>query len=473
MAALTLRRVPVLDDRGEVLQGAATVERLRTAYVDEETAIRGYLAAARDRTFLEPFAAGQRAMIEATASLRQSFDADQDVLRLLDAVTDAGRQWTDTVARPVLDAPDNSADPVEADTAKASFDQVRSSLEALATRIDQLAANTIENSNSARHVAIAAGVVSLVLYGALIVLSGVLVRAWFVRPVRHLESLVDANSPDLVGAVRGPSEIVAAARAVSDLRHALVVDRDSARRQSEALEQTATLAVQVAVELGGATGECPAGWTVAASLEPAEGLVAGDSYGVVLTSPDVIAVVVIDIAGHGAQPALEALRCKDLLKAVLRSGQQPGEALGWLDNHDALAPGQFLTAIVALVDTRTGVVRYANAGHPPPLLATAGSVVELAPTGPLLGVFPATWQTRTVTMDKHSVLAVYTDGLPEARNLDRSFYGEERVASLLAEMITDDAESILKTILDDPGAATGFRRADDVTLVVVSRQDPT
>ncbi len=262
-------------------------------------------------------------MIEATASLRQSFDADQDVLRLLDAVTDAGRQWTGTVARPVLDAPDNSADPVEADTAKASLDQVRSSLEALATRIDQLAADTIENSSSARHVAIAAGVVSLVLYGALIVLSGVLVRAWFVRPVPRLESLVDANSPDLVGAVRGPSEIVAAARVVSDLRHALVVERDSARRQSEGLEQTATLAAQVAVELGGATGEFPAGWTVAASLEPAEGLVAGDSYGVVLASPDVIAVVVIDVAGHGAQPALEALRCKDLLKAACARGSNP------------------------------------------------------------------------------------------------------------------------------------------------------
>lgn len=48
------------------------------------------------------------------------------------------------------------------------------------------------------------------------------------------------------------------------------------------------------------------------------------------------------------------------------------------------------------------------------------------------GLDGATWQTRKITMGPHSVLAIYTDGLTEARNLDRSFYGEERVAALLA-----------------------------------------
>ncbi len=100
--------------------------------------------------------------------------------------------------------------------------------------------------------------------------------------------------------------------------------RDDAIRAREAIEQSAILAVQVRSELASDLGDYPDGWTMAAGLRAAEGVVAGDCYDVSLVSPTTIAIIVLDIAGHGAQSAVAALKCKELLKAALRSGLEPG-----------------------------------------------------------------------------------------------------------------------------------------------------
>jgi serine phosphatase RsbU (regulator of sigma subunit) len=151
--------------------------------------------------------------------------------------------------------------------------------------------------------------------------------------------------------------------------------------------------VQVHASPARQLGDFPAGWSMAAQLRRAEGLAAGDCYDVSLLGPDVIALVVLDIAGHGARPAVTALRCKELLKAALRSGMQPGQALDWMYAQEpSFEPGEFLTAAVVLIDARTGACQYANAGHPAPVAVGARRRIWWR-TGPLFGPVPGSWET--------------------------------------------------------------------------------
>ena len=74
---------------------------------------------------------------------------------------------------------------------------------------------------------------------------------------------------------------------------------------------------------------------------------------------------------------------------------------------------------------------YANAGHPHAILATGASLERLGPTGPIVGPFVTTWQTGSMVVAPGGKLIIYTDGLVEARDPDRAFYGETRLVDLL------------------------------------------
>ena len=230
-------------------------------------------------------------------------------------------------------------------------------------------------------------------------------------------------------------------------------------------------------ELASELGTFPEGWSAAAELLPAEGYLAGDCYDVSLVSSHVLGVIVLDIAGHGAAQAVTALKCREVLRSGLRVAASPGHALGLLAERLGTMESSFLTAFVALIDTRTGECRYANAGHPPALLASHDTVVvELGPTGPLIGAFASQWRTETADIGPGAKLCVYTDGLTEARDGESQFYGSERLASMVVTLPCEVAEPVIKACFEDLESFRPDRLADDVTMVLVCRaceQDET
>jgi sigma-B regulation protein RsbU (phosphoserine phosphatase) len=106
-----------------------------------------------------------------------------------------------------------------------------------------------------------------------------------------------------------------------------------------------------------------------------------------------------------------------------------------------LRDGMFLSAFVGLVDLVDGRCWYANAGHPPPMLVTDDGVVELSPTGPLVGPIRATWRTAETVIEPGAKLLVYTDGLTEARNAGGTMLGEARLAEALRSQACEEAPS--------------------------------
>jgi HAMP domain-containing protein len=198
-------------------------------------------------------------------------------------------------------------------------------------------------------------------------LAAWLVRRWVTRPLDRVARAVRSARSGHVGVIppHGPPEIADLARDVDTMRLQMNRALYDAVRARETIEQSASVVLTLRSELAADLGDLPDGWTVAAQLQPAEGVVAGDCYDVITLSPTALGLVVVDISGHGAVSGILALRCKELLRAGLRDGFEPDEAVQWAaEQLDDLGDEAFLTAFVAVVNLETGDMRYANAVHP-------------------------------------------------------------------------------------------------------------
>ncbi len=314
--------------------------------------------------------------------------------------------------------------------------------------------------------------IALGLAFATTLIAALLVRRWVTRPLDRLGRAVRSARSGKVGVIppHGPPEIANLARDVDTMRLQMNRALYDAVRARETIEQSASVVLQLRSELATGVEDLPYGWTVAAQLQPAEGVVAGDCYDVIQLPPSGLGLVVVDISGHGAISGILALRCKELLRAGLRDGFEPDEAVLWAaEQLDDLDDETFLTAFVAVVELRTGEIRYASAGHPPALLCSPTYAVELDPTGPIVGPFVGPWRTASAGLDPGDTLAVYTDGLIEVRNAARKEFGVQRLTDLVCDASCDEAEAIVKRCMDEVAAFAPGRLRDDVTVALLCR----
>jgi HAMP domain-containing protein len=299
-----------------------------------------------------------------------------------------------------------------------------------------------------------------------------LIRRWVTRPLNRVGRAVRSARAGKVGVVppHGPPEIADLARDVDTMRLQMNRALYDAVRARETIEQSASVVLMLRSELAADVGDLPDGWTVAAELRPAEGVVAGDCYDVIKLGPSILGLVVVDISGHGAVSGILALRCKELLRAGVRDGLEPDEAVHWAaEQLDDLGDETFLSAFVAVVDLQTGDMRYASAGHPPALLCSPTHALELEPTGPIVGPFLGPWLTAKAGLDPGDTLAVYTDGLIEVRNADQEEFGLQRLTDLVCESSCEEADRIVKRCVDDVVSFAPGRLRDDVTVVLLCR----
>ncbi|HYV59507.1 MAG TPA: SpoIIE family protein phosphatase [Acidimicrobiia bacterium] len=303
--------------------------------------------------------------------------------------------------------------------------------------------------------------------------AALLTRRWVTRPLERLARAVRNARTGKVGVIapQGPPEIADLARDVDAMRLQMNRALYDAVRARETIEQSASVVLQLRSELATGVDELPDGWTVAAQLHAAEGVVAGDCYDVINLRPSGLGLVVVDISGHGAVSGILALRCKELLRAGLREGLLPSEALTWAaEQLDDLGDETFLTAFVAVVDLETGAVTYASAGHPPALLCSASHALELERTGPIVGPFVGTWENASAQIGPGDRLAVYTDGLIEVRAEDGTEFGVHRLSDLVSDSAHDEAEAIVKRCVDDVTSYAPERLRDDITIALLCRR---
>ncbi len=141
-----------------------------------------------------------------------------------------------------------------------------------------------------------------------------------------------------------------------------------------------------------------------------------------------------DVAGHGIDAVTGMVALRNCLRGLAITGAGPGALLGWLNNVAChLTDGIIGTAICGLYDPAGPSLRWARAGHMPPVLLRDGAARELSlPQGVLLGVAEdASYEEVTTSLRPGDALLLFTDGLIERRNesIDDSMESLLRMAS--------------------------------------------
>ncbi|MFI8951653.1 SpoIIE family protein phosphatase [Streptomyces sp. NPDC053750] len=172
---------------------------------------------------------------------------------------------------------------------------------------------------------------------------------------------------------------------------------------------------------------------VAVRYRPAETeqLVGGDWYDAVMLPNGLVLLCVGDVAGHGIEAATSMVVLRNALRGLAVTGAGPGQLLSWLNivaHH--LTGGVTATAVCGLYDPARRTLRWARAGHLPPVLVRGAQVGPLPLVrGMLLGAAPeAAYEEAELQLAAEDTLLMYTDGLIERR--DRSV--EESLTQLLS-----------------------------------------
>jgi Stage II sporulation protein E (SpoIIE) len=214
---------------------------------------------------------------------------------------------------------------------------------------------------------------------------------------------------------------------------------------------------------------------VTALLEPWD-RVAGDAYDYAVNAEDAF-FAVFDGVGHDLQAGHDTALAISAIRLARREGVTDLAALA-AHADDLLttqsAPAQFVTAVLATLDTATGVLQYVLAGHPPPLLVRHGRAIkELGhPPRPPLGLQrlpPNRLNIGHEQLEPGDRLLLYSDGITEARNAHGEFFGEHRLVDFTsrAELAALPAPETLRRLTAAVLTHQNGRLQDDATLVLV------
>jgi len=219
------------------------------------------------------------------------------------------------------------------------------------------------------------------------------------------------------------------------------------------------------------------GWEFAVHYEAAY-QVGGDFYDLfeLPNRENQIGLFIGDVSGKGVPAALFMAMSRTMLRSTMLSGRNPSQALVRA-NELILKDSQanlFLTAICLSLNTVTGHLIYANAGHNRPLLLHVkdGKFQDLAARGIILGEFDAIeLEEEEVELLPGDVLVCYTDGVTDAINTEQESFGEERLSEIISGHTRASAKEILSVILQEVNRFTEeVAQTDDLTLVVIRRK---
>jgi serine phosphatase RsbU (regulator of sigma subunit) len=244
----------------------------------------------------------------------------------------------------------------------------------------------------------------------------------------------------------------------------------------QALERELEIGRQIQLSLLPDAPPVVPGWEFAAFYQAARE-VGGDFYDFfsLPTQPERQGLVIADVTGKGVPAALFMARAGTMIRSTALTGLSPAAVLGQANDlmlEDRKAE-LFVTAFYGLLETDSGRLVYANAGHSRPLLLPAGkgACQELPTGGILLGAFQGIeLEEGQVDVAPGDLLVFYTDGVSEAMDTQRRFFGEERLRAVIAANAGASAQEVLEAVVDAVSAfSNGAAQSDDLTLCVIRR----
>lgn len=201
----------------------------------------------------------------------------------------------------------------------------------------------------------------------------------------------------------------------------------------------------------------------------------GDYYDFIRIDPDHLGIIVADVSGHGSPAAVIMAMMRVVLRSFLSTVRSPKEVLEKINQSlcDNQKAGHFITAFYGVVHLPTREMKYASAGHNPPVLINydTGNIVELNTEKgfPLMIHCDNDLDEKEIELPLNSKLICYTDGLTEARGMDQEMYGLERLKQKAQEMGKSmNAEKLGQALKNNVQTyLNGCEFTDDFTLVIL------
>lgn len=204
------------------------------------------------------------------------------------------------------------------------------------------------------------------------------------------------------------------------------------------------------------------------------GEVGGDYYDFINIVDNQLGVAIADVSGKGIPAALIMASFRASLIAEIRNNYAIRSICLKVNNLlcESLEPGNFVTAIYGVLDSKNSIFTFSNCGHNPALLLRqSGEVEELVEGGVILGIRPnATYEERPVYLNRGDLLCLFTDGVSEAENSSGEQFELRRILQILNDHRSESAAAIGARMIDDVRA---FSKdgiiTDDLTLVIIKR----
>ena len=250
-----------------------------------------------------------------------------------------------------------------------------------------------------------------------------------------------------------------------------VQSRDRLRAREIELDMARTLQHSVL------PSEMPAShrYEIEARVTPAREI-GGDFFDIVKLENEYLGIAVADVSGKGIPAALFLVGARSVLKGTAIGASEPGTVLSEMNRiieHDN-PKTDYLTVVYMVYNPRTGEMRYANGGHPSPMVVGAdGTGSELAPVqGVAVGLdAQAAFEEGTATLEPGETVVMYSDGVVQAKNAAGEAFGTERLKHVFEGRPPAGAGEAIRRIEEAVAAfSEGREHDDDLTVLALQRR---
>jgi sigma-B regulation protein RsbU (phosphoserine phosphatase) len=203
--------------------------------------------------------------------------------------------------------------------------------------------------------------------------------------------------------------------------------------------------------------------------------VGGDYYDCIDMGDDKFAFIMADVAGKGVSAALLVNTLNAALYSYLAFNLLLPELADKLNKliFKSSPPDKYITFLIAVLNSKTGELEVVNAGHNPALvLRNDGKLEQIEAGGTGLGMFDfgIPYTGHNITIEPGDKLFLYTDGIPEAMNLNEELYSDEKMIEFFKKHSDRSPKEFITLIVEDVKKhVSGAEQSDDITSLILKR----
>ncbi len=239
------------------------------------------------------------------------------------------------------------------------------------------------------------------------------------------------------------------------------------------MQEEVRLASNIQLELLPKTSPDIPGYEIAGRSIPAQ-MVGGDYFDFIPMEENRIAISLGDVSGKGLPASLLMANLVATLRGQTLVNTSAKECVTRSNKllYESTSSEKFVTLFYSILDTKKHQLCFCNAGHDHPFLISEGKEPRRLKTGGIVvGImdqFP--FDEECIQLEPGDVLVIYSDGIPEAMNVNKELFGEERLTEMLIKNRHLSAMDLLDAII---AGAKGFAgrqpQSDDMTIIVIKR----